>query len=67
MKLEKIENNYPYKLLLIADGIIEGINKYLLDSNVYIARTENKEIGVFCLLPRDKETIEIMNIAVSFL
>lgn len=64
MKLEKIENNYPYNLLLIADEI-EGINKYLFDSDVYIAKIENKEIGVFCLLPRDKETIEIMNIAVS--
>lgn len=65
MKLEKIENNYPYDLLLIADETIEGINKYLFDSDVYIAKTEKEAVGVFCLLPRDEETIEIMNIAVS--
>ncbi|MDR2009752.1 MAG: GNAT family N-acetyltransferase [Bacteroidales bacterium] len=65
MELEKIENNYPYNLLLLADETIEAINKYLFDSDVYIAKTEKETVGVFCLLAHDEETIEIMNIAVS--
>ncbi|MDL2312464.1 GNAT family N-acetyltransferase [Bacteroidales bacterium OttesenSCG-928-B11] len=65
MKLEKIENNYPYDLLLLADETIEAINTYLFDSDVYIAKIDNETVGVFCLLPHDEETLEIMNIAVS--
>lgn len=64
IEFEKIESNYPYNLLLIADETIEGINKYIFDSSVYIAKTEKEEVGVFCLLPRDEDTIEIMNIAI---
>lgn len=65
MKLEKVENNYPYELLLLADETIEAINKYLFDSDVYVAKIKEEKIGVFCLFPHDEETIEIMNIAVS--
>jgi aminoglycoside 6'-N-acetyltransferase I len=65
MKLEKTENNYPYELLLLADETIEAVNKYLFDSDVYIAKIEKEVVGVFCLLPHNAETIEIMNIAVS--
>ncbi len=64
MKLEKIDNNYPYDLLLIADETIEGINKYLFDSDVYVAKIEKETVGVFCLFPIDKETIEVKNIAI---
>ncbi|MFV0536199.1 MAG: GNAT family N-acetyltransferase [Dysgonomonas sp.] len=65
MKLEKIDNNYPYDLLLIADETVEGINKYLFDSDVYLARLGKEAVGVFCLFPIDKETIEVKNIAVA--
>lgn len=65
MKLEKVENNYPYELLLLADETIEAINKYLFDSDVYVAKIKEEKVGVFCLFPHDEETIEIMNIAVS--
>jgi ribosomal protein S18 acetylase RimI-like enzyme len=64
MKVEKIENNYPYDLLLLADETVEGINTYLFDSDVYVVQIEDKAVGVFCLLPHDKEDVEIMNIAV---
>lgn len=63
----KITTNYPYDLLLLADETIEGINKYLFKSDVYIAQLSEQEqtVGVFCLCRIDADTIEIMNIAVS--
>ncbi|NDV96219.1 GNAT family N-acetyltransferase [Dysgonomonas sp. 521] len=65
MKVEKIESNYPYDLLLLADETVEGINTYLFDSDVYVVQIDDKAVGVFCLLPHDKEDVEIVNIAVA--
>lgn len=67
LKISKITENYPYDLLLLADETIEGINKYLFDSEVYVAkRIDNGiSIGVFCLRHINTDTIEIMNIAVA--
>lgn len=65
LKIKKIESEYPYNLLLIADETVEGINTYLFDSQVYVALIEENPVGVFCLLPIDDEVVELMNIAVS--
>lgn len=67
INIQKIDNNYPYDLLLLADETKEGIHKYLFESEVYIAKLSDSEatIGVFCLYPVNASTIEIMNIAVS--
>jgi ribosomal protein S18 acetylase RimI-like enzyme len=67
INIQKIDNNYPYNLLLLADETKEGIHKYLFESEVYIAKLSDSEaiIGVFCLYPVNASTIEIMNIAVS--
>ncbi|MDR2533849.1 MAG: GNAT family N-acetyltransferase [Tannerellaceae bacterium] len=65
ISIYKISDNYPYNLLLLADETREAINKYLFDSDVYIAKVDKETVGVFCLLPRNEETIELMNIAVS--
>lgn len=61
----KIIEDFPYDLLLLADETREAIEEYLFDSSVYIAKIDDNIIGVFCLLPIDEETVEIMNIAVS--
>ena len=39
----------PYDLLLLADETIDAINKYVFDSDVYVAKLNNEIIGVFCL------------------
>ncbi len=67
INIQKIDENYPYDLLLLADETKEGIHKYLFESEVYIAKLSDNDahIGVFCLYPVNSDTIEIMNIAVS--
>lgn len=67
LTIKQITTDYPYDLLLLADEKIEGINKYLFDSEVYVAELpETKQpIGVFCLYQIDADTIEIMNIAIA--
>ncbi|NDV66176.1 N-acetyltransferase [Bacteroides sp. 224] len=67
LKISKVTENYPYDLLLLADETIEGINKYLFNSNVYVAKLSDSDtsIGAFCMYPINVDTIEIMNIAVS--
>ncbi|QWU18488.1 GNAT family N-acetyltransferase [Paenibacillus sophorae] len=59
----------PYELLLIADPSRELVDRYLEQGTCYIAvlpeeAFPQKPVGVFVLLPRDAETVEIMNIAV---
>ncbi len=63
----KIENNYPYNLLLQADETREGIDTYLFDSEVWVAYVSQRDepVGVMCLLPLDDDTVELMNIAVD--
>lgn len=61
----RIEKCYPYNLLLLADETVAAINKYLPNSDIYIAKQQGKIAGVVCLLPVDKQTIEIKNIAIS--
>lgn len=67
LKISKITENYPYDLLLLADETIEGINKYLFDSDVYVAELTDSDsyIGVFCLCRINADMIEIMNIGVA--
>ena len=67
LKINKITEDYPYNLLLLADETIEGINKYLFNSDVYVAKLFDNDasVGVFCLRPVNADTLEIMNIAVS--
>ncbi len=63
----KITGNYPYNLLLQADETKEGIDKYLFDSEVFIAKIAGRDepVGVCCLLRADDRTVELMNIAVD--
>lgn len=67
LTIQRIETNYPYDLLLQADETREGIDKYLFDSEVYVAHIPecDEPVGVFCLLRNDEDTIELMNIAVD--
>lgn len=67
LTLRQITTDYTYDLLLLADETIEGINKYLFESDVYVAELPEtgQAVGIFCLYRIDAHTVEIMNIAVS--
>ncbi len=67
IEFQKIEGDYPYELLLQADETREGIDQYLFDSDVYVARLSGHDepVGVMCLLRVDANTVELMNIAVD--
>jgi ribosomal protein S18 acetylase RimI-like enzyme len=67
LTVERVETNFPYELLLQADETREGIDEYLFDSEVWVARLEGHEgpVGVMCLLWVDDNTAELMNIAVD--
>ena len=54
----------PYDLLLLADETKEAIDKYIFKSDLYLAKIDNKTIGVFCLFEIDDKTVELKNIAV---
>jgi N-acetylglutamate synthase-like GNAT family acetyltransferase len=63
-KLNKDEE-IPYELLLLADEAIEAINKYINDSDIYIAERDDKIIAIYVLQKITNDTIEIKNIAVD--
>ncbi len=64
---QKITSDYPYNLLLQADEKREGIDEYLFDSDVWVAKIPERAepVGVMCLFPHNTNTIELMNIAVD--
>lgn len=55
----------PLELLLEADPSEKQIAKYLEASHVFQLVDANEIIGVICLLPLNKQQLEIMNIAVK--
>jgi aminoglycoside 6'-N-acetyltransferase I len=55
----------PYTLLLDADPSKECIEKYLIKSEIYVAKLGDEIIGVYVLYPINKEQAEIKNIAVE--
>ncbi|MDR2223491.1 MAG: GNAT family N-acetyltransferase [Flavobacteriaceae bacterium] len=64
--VEIVENKKDlYHLLLLADETTEAIDKYLLESTVYVINDKVKSIGVFCLYKIDDDIIELKNIAVD--
>ncbi|MFD1849868.1 GNAT family N-acetyltransferase [Oceanobacillus bengalensis] len=67
MIIEKWEyaDSPPMELLLSADPSEEHIGKYLVEGQCYVAREANETLGVFVLLPLNKQEMEIVNIAVS--
>ena len=64
-EIVKKGDKIPYGLLLLADETTDAINKYIHQSEVYVAKMGTHDIGVFCLYEVDKKTIELKNIAVD--
>ena len=61
------KQDLPFTLLLLADETIEAIEKYIYDSDVYVAKEseDSEAVAVFALLKIDNSDIEIKNIAVT--
>lgn len=57
--------NMPMALLLQADPSVEQIQKYLPESHCFTANLSDKVVAVLVLLPENRETLEIKNIAVT--
>ncbi|HWQ65761.1 MAG TPA: GNAT family N-acetyltransferase [Methanospirillum sp.] len=55
----------PYHLLLLADETIEGIERYIHESEIYVIESEERLIAVCVLQPIDSSVVEIKNIAVD--
>jgi N-acetylglutamate synthase-like GNAT family acetyltransferase len=55
----------PYKLLLEADPSRELIDRYLKNSEIYVAESDEVIVGVCVLYPVSSETVEIKNISVD--
>ena len=63
-KLEK-DDQMPYELLLLADPSKDLVDKYLRQSDTFIARQNEETLGIVVLFPLTEETVEIKNIAVK--
>lgn len=65
--IRKVNSNdqFPWNLLLLADPSKEKIEEYLEKGETYIALIDNKIVGVYVLVPIDKDEIELKNIAVD--
>ncbi|WP_129715145.1 GNAT family N-acetyltransferase [Pedobacter sp. SYP-B3415] len=63
--LVRIDADYPYDLLLLADETLHAINRYLSASDVYVLKHDNKAVAVCCLFEVDRDCLEIKNIAVA--
>ncbi|KAB2443557.1 GNAT family N-acetyltransferase [Bacillus luti] len=58
------KESIPKSLLLLADPSERQINTYLQRGLTYVAKQEDRVVGVYVLLETRPKTMEIMNIAV---
>jgi ribosomal protein S18 acetylase RimI-like enzyme len=63
-KLEK-DDQTPYELLLLADPSKDLVDKYIKQSDTFIARQNEETLGIVVLFPLTEEMAEIKNIAVK--
>lgn len=67
MEIQKLKSSEaaPMNLLLLADPSEDLIQEYLDQGHCYLAKIDNRLIGVYLLLPVNANIIEIKNIAVE--
>ena len=61
----EVPGEIPWEFLLLADPSRANIEKYIPDSDIFLAKLNGQLCGCYVLYPADKETIEIKNIAVK--
>ena len=64
MRRLKTNEPAPYDLLLLADEEMQAIDRYIHQSEIYVAEKGDTLAGVYVLFPLDKNTAEIKAIAV---
>ncbi len=66
-KIRQLSKNepIPYNLLLVADETIEGINKYIFESDIIVLEENSRMIAVYALQKLNTEEVEIKNLAVD--
>ena len=64
VKTKHMKRNFPYDLLLEADPSSSHIDRYIREGYCYVAVVKEEIIGVYVLVKKEENTIEIMNIAV---
>lgn len=65
IKIQQIEDNYPFDLLLLGDESIEAINRYINSCIVFAIILDGKIIGIMAVMMIDDHSVELKNIAVS--
>ncbi|MGE7761241.1 GNAT family N-acetyltransferase [Peribacillus sp. NPDC097895] len=67
MEIRKLymEESPPMHLLLLADPSRELVEEYLRSGTCFVAEMDKQMIGVYVLLQKGPELLEIMNIAVD--
>lgn len=67
MEIQKLKSSEaaPMNLLLLADPSEDLIQEYLDQGRCYLAKINNRLVGVYLLLPVNANIIEIKNIAVE--
>ncbi len=54
----------PRELLLLADPSNEMIDRYIFESEVFLAKADDKIVGVFVLTPHSTDEMELKNISI---
>ncbi|MDQ6421703.1 GNAT family N-acetyltransferase [Paenibacillus sp. LHD-117] len=62
--IDKLHDEVPYELLLLADPSREMIDDYIARGRCYVAYLHDDAIGQFVLIATHPKTYEIVNIAV---
>lgn len=67
IETQKVENkdSLPWDLLLSADPSREVVERYIGNSDIYLARLDGKVVGEYVLTKTDDSTTELKNIAVD--
>ena len=67
MKIRKLltGEKAPIELLLLADPSISSIEEYLEKGECYVGESNSGIVGVYVLLAKTQEIVELMNIAVN--
>ena len=64
--IKKIKSNEaPFELLLLADPSSEAVKKYLKNGNCFAAFEGSEIVGVYVLISKSADTLEIINLSVA--
>lgn len=65
IRLLRMGEDPPMKLLLLADPSVNHVQEYIQRGQCYVAELEEDIVGVYVLLPTRPGTAELVNVAVD--